>query len=111
MTGVQTCALPICGVTLAVTHTYDVAAAPCAPAFQAALARAAERQGVRPLALPSGAGHDGLAMIALCPIGMLFVRCAGGISHNPAESITEADAGVAVRVLADALLEIAAGSD
>jgi allantoate deiminase len=55
------------------------------------------------LKLPSGAGHDGLALVALCPIAMLFVRCAGGISHNPAEAITEADADVAVRVLADFL--------
>ena len=44
--------------------------------------------GIRPLRLPSGAGHDGLAMVALCPIAMLFVRCEGGISHNPAEAIT-----------------------
>jgi allantoate deiminase len=29
---------------------------------------------------------------------MLFVRCKGGISHNPAESITEADAGAAACV-------------
>ena len=59
--------------------------------------------GIRPRRLPSGAGHDGLAMVALCPIGMLFVRCAGGISHNPAESITTEDADVAVRVLLDFL--------
>jgi len=30
---------------------------------------------------------------------MLFVRCRGGISHNPAESITAADAGVGARTL------------
>jgi len=30
---------------------------------------------------------------------MLFVRCKGGISHNPAESITEADAGAGARTL------------
>ena len=44
-----------------------------------------------------------MAMVALCPIGMLFVRCKGGISHNPAESITMADAEIAVRVLTDFL--------
>ncbi len=32
-----------------------------------------------------------LALAALCPIGMIFVRCAGGLSHSPAESVTEAD--------------------
>ena len=49
--------------------------------------------------LPSGAGHDGMAMIALGPIGMLFVRCKAGISHSPLESVEAADVTVAARVL------------
>jgi allantoate deiminase len=49
--------------------------------------------------LPSGAGHDGMAMIDLADIGMIFVRCEKGISHNPAERITLDDAGTAARVL------------
>ena len=40
-----------------------------------------------------------MAMIDLADIGMIFVRCAGGISHNPAESVTPADAGTGARVL------------
>ena len=47
---------------------------------------AVARTGIQPYRLPSGAGHDGLAMVALCPIAMLFVRCKDGISHNPAEA-------------------------
>ena len=35
--------------------------------------------------VPSGAGHDGVMLSSLTPIAMLFVRCKGGISHNPAE--------------------------
>ena len=50
-----------------------------------AVSAAVERAGVRPLRLPSGAGHDALAMAALCPIGMLFVRCKGGHQPQPAE--------------------------
>jgi allantoate deiminase len=34
-----------------------------------------------------------------CPSGMIFLRCKGGISHNPAESITEADADLGVQAL------------
>jgi len=30
---------------------------------------------------------------------MLFVRCKGGVSHNPAESVTAADVSVAIDVL------------
>ena len=49
--------------------------------------------------LPSGAGHDGMAIDAIADIAMLFVRCKGGISHNPAESITPDDAAAGARVL------------
>ena len=48
--------------------------------------------------LPSGAGHDGMAIVDLVDIGMLFVRCERGISHNPLEAITVEDAGLSARV-------------
>ena len=48
--------------------------------------------------LPSGAGHDGMALIDIAPIGMLFVRCKGGISHNPAEAVTLDDVAAGARV-------------
>lgn len=91
------------GVQLSLLTRYDAPAAACAPPLIEALERSVVRSGVRPLRLSSGAGHDGLAMAALCPVGMLFVRCEGGISHNPAEAITESDADTAVRVLVDVL--------
>ena len=46
-----------------------------------------------------GAGHDAMMVAAICPIAMLFVRCAGGVSHNPEESVTIADVDAAIRVL------------
>ena len=92
------------GVTLDLRTDYVVKAARCAPAMIAALEKSVARCGVRPYLLPSGAGHDGLAIIDLCPIAMLFLRCEGGISHNPAESIRADDADLAVRVLLDFLL-------
>jgi allantoate deiminase len=73
----------------------------CAPWLMRQLERAVERQGVRVRRLPSGAGHDGQAMSAITDVAMLFVRCRGGISHNPAESITREDAGIAARALYD----------
>ena len=39
------------------------------------------------------------SMAALCPTAMLFIRCRGGISHNPAEHVDPADAEVALRVM------------
>jgi acetylornithine deacetylase/succinyl-diaminopimelate desuccinylase-like protein len=84
-------------------QTYEAAAATCEPWLIEQLTASITRAGIKVLRLPSGAGHDGLAMNALCPIGMLFVRCRGGISHNPAESITVEDADVALRVTLDFL--------
>jgi allantoate deiminase len=91
------------GVSFAMRQSYDGPAAVCAPALVEALERSVARQGIRPLRLGSGAGHDGLAMVALCPIAMLFLRCEGGISHNPREAITEADTDIATRILLDVL--------
>jgi allantoate deiminase len=51
------------------------------------------------LQLTSGAGHDAAVMSSLTDVGMLFVRCKGGISHNPAESVTTEDVAVAIDVL------------
>lgn len=89
------------GVDLAVETTHDAAAAPCSPGIRRQIEAAVVRAGVRPLSLPSGAGHDAMAFAGVLPMGMLFVRCAGGISHNPAESITAEDADLSVRILLD----------
>jgi allantoate deiminase len=48
--------------------------------------------------LPSGAGHDAVMLSTIAPIAMLFVRCAGGVSHNPAESVTTEDVAAAIDV-------------
>jgi allantoate deiminase len=71
----------------------------CAPWLIEQLERAVAAEGVRVRRLPSGAGHDGQAIQAIAAVAMLFVRCKDGVSHNPAESITEADAGVGARTL------------
>lgn len=46
--------------------------------------------------LASGAGHDAVMLSTIAPIAMLFVRCAGGVSHNPAESVTVEDVAAAI---------------
>lgn len=69
-----------------------------------AVSDAIEQCGQQPLRLSSGAGHDAMAMAERWPAGMIFVRCKDGVSHNPAESITAADADIAVRVLMRAVL-------
>ncbi len=89
------------GVGIEVEQVQDLAASPCDPAWMAMLEQAVAAQGIAPRRLVSGAGHDAMVMAALCPTAMLFVRCAGGISHNPAERASAADAGVAVAAMLD----------
>jgi allantoate deiminase len=95
------------GVSLVVEPFMDSPATAMAPDLVAALEDAVRSVGVPLLRLPSGAGHDAVAMANLCPAAMLFVRCKGGISHNPAESITVEDADVAARVLVEAVRRLA----
>ncbi len=84
-------------VTIDFPPVWGASTTPCAPWLQAQFAAAIEGERLPVRYLPSGAGHDGMAMIAIADIGMLFVRCKGGISHNPAEAITREDADVAAR--------------
>ena len=88
------------GVTLVATKTHDAPSMPCAPWLADQIRDAIEGEAVSLRSLPSGAGHDGMAIGAIADIAMIFVRCKGGISHNPAEAITAADAETGARVLA-----------
>jgi allantoate deiminase len=77
---------------------------PCAPRLSRLLAQAIEQMGYPLLSLPSGAGHDAVTLSNLTNIAMLFVRCRGGISHHPSESVTAEDVEVAIKVLERFLL-------
>ena len=90
-------------VRVAIAVTHDAPATPCDTRLQAHLARALDDAGLPVLHLPSGAGHDAMAMAALCPAAMLFVRCAGGISHHPAEAVARGDVADALAVTTHAL--------
>ena len=63
------------------------------------LAETVADRGLPVVRLASGAGHDAVALSALTGVAMLFVRCAGGVSHHPDESVDEADVAVALDVL------------
>jgi allantoate deiminase len=90
-------------VDLSLTQTHDAPAVVCSGRLREQLAAAVAAQDVPLRFLPSGAGHDAMAIADLCPVAMLFVRCKGGISHTPEESITAEDAQVAVDVLVEFL--------
>ena len=98
------------GVRVADRVVHELATAPCAPWLMRQIEGAVVAEGLPPFRLPSGAGHDGMAMIAIADIGMIFIRCAGGISHNPAESISAADAALGARVLLRVIADFAPAS-
>lgn len=88
------------GVALRREPLQAMGVAACAPWLVERMARAIAAEGVgRVRRLPSGAGHDGMSLKGMADIVMLFVRCRGGISHNPAEAISAEDAETGARVL------------
>ncbi|MDP0494302.1 MAG: M20 family metallo-hydrolase [Fusobacterium sp. JB021] len=54
---------------------------------------------LHPRIISSGAGHDAQEMSKVTNIGMIFVRCEKGISHNPKESVSLSDINDCVKVL------------
>jgi hydantoinase/carbamoylase family amidase len=77
----------------------DHSAVLCDASLMTRLAEAVAAAGLPVERLPSGAGHDAVVMSEIVPVGMLFVRCAGGISHQPAESVATSDVVAAIDVL------------
>lgn len=98
------------GVTISsIELSHNVRAVPCSPRIQELLAQSVGAVlGAPAKRLPSGAGHDAMIMARATEVGMLFVRCgAGGVSHNPAETVTAEDAGLALEALLDFLRRFA----
>lgn len=92
------------GVSLEKSKRHEVSAAPCAPWLQERLAASIRATGSEPVRLPSGAGHDAMILGDVTDVGMLFVRCgAGGVSHNPAETVSAEDVARATAALLDFL--------
>jgi allantoate deiminase len=69
-----------------------------APDLTEHLAAAAAEAGHDAPLLTSGAGHDAAMMAAITPVAMLFLRCAGGVSHHPDESVRADDVEAAIEV-------------
>jgi allantoate deiminase len=84
---------------LQVDVTHENRTVPCAPWLKDQVSEAIAAEGYRVFELPSGAGHDGMAMIDIADVAMLFVRCRGGISHHPDEHVDLGDVEAAARVL------------
>ncbi len=77
------------------------------PAVLAAGRDACAAEGLPFMELPSRAYHDTLFMARLCPVGMIFIPCRGGVSHRPDEYASPEAIAAGVRVLAGTLAALA----
>jgi allantoate deiminase len=87
------------GIQLSWKLVQDSPTTYCSPRLVQLWQRALVEENYPVFTLPSGAGHDTVVMSTLTEVAMLFVRCRGGISHSPAESVLEADVAAAIVVL------------
>jgi len=71
------------------------------------ITRHAQELGLGSRRMVSGAGHDSLHTAKVAPTAMIFVPCAGGLSHNEEESATPADLAAGANVLLRTALELA----
>ncbi|WP_225182040.1 allantoate amidohydrolase [Pectobacterium aroidearum] len=94
------------GCQFSAEEYYRIAATRCDPALQSILNEAVVQVQGKTLLLPSGAGHDAIAIAERWPVAMLFVRCRGGISHHPDESVTTADVALALQAFYQAVRHI-----
>jgi len=99
------------GLRYSLVETMRGSAAPSDPALQARWERAVAATGTPVHKLPSGAGHDAMKLHEAMPQAMLFVRGGHeGISHNPLETISAADAQLAVEAFLHVLDDLASDS-
>ncbi|MDD7971823.1 M20 family metallo-hydrolase [Roseinatronobacter alkalisoli] len=92
-------------LALNMRRSYAQAATPCDTEMTLALTGAVRAGGGTGMTLASGATHDTSAMADLCPVGMIFTACRGGVSHHPDEYVTPDVMAQAVAALASALAQ------
>ncbi|GBQ89394.1 M20 family metallo-hydrolase [Asaia krungthepensis] len=91
-------------VTLSIRQIWDAPAVPFDRRCIDIVTDSAKEAGYTPREIVSGPGHDAAYMARITPTAMIFVPCRDGLSHNEAESITEAEAEAGANVLLGAIL-------
>jgi len=92
------------GLRFSAEQFYSINATACDPQLQQRFAEGVSTLQAQPMALPSGAGHDAIAIAERWPAAMLFVRCKDGISHHPDESVTVEDVSLATQAYIHSVL-------
>jgi N-carbamoyl-L-amino-acid hydrolase len=79
-----------------------------APALVEGVRQGAKTRGYSCMDVVSGAGHDAVYVASQLPVGMIFVPCKDGISHNEVEDAKPEHLTAGCNVLLDAMLLAAA---
>jgi N-carbamoyl-L-amino-acid hydrolase len=93
------------GVAAAVALVWESPAVHFDAGCVAAVAHGAAALGHPARRIVSGAGHDAAYVARVAPTAMIFVPCAGGVSHNELESAEAAHVTAGANVLLHAVLE------
>lgn len=94
------------GLNYQFTKIMEYSAVACSDRMIRTIGSVLEDHGMKPIQLVSGAGHDAMAVASLTEMGMIFVRCKGGISHHPDETVTPEDMKTGAAVLLDVTLKL-----
>ena len=92
------------GLAGRVDTIWDSPAVKFDPACIAAVRAGVAATGYPAMDIVSGAGHDSVYLSRIAPVGMIFVPCEGGLSHNEAENATPEDIAAGCDVLLHAVL-------
>ena len=93
------------GLEHQVRKVWDSPAVKFDPDCIAAVRKGTEKAGLPSRDMVSGAGHDAAYVARVAPTTMIFVPCAGGLSHNEAESTSFDECAAGTQVLLNAVLE------
>ncbi len=96
------------GISSSVEQAWDMPATTFAPALVETVEASARMLGLRARRMVSGAGHDSLHTARFAPTAMIFVPCAGGLSHNESEYASPEDLAAGANVLLHSILKAAA---
>ncbi len=95
------------GVGCELNEIWDKAPVKFDPDCISAVTGATDSLGYASQQMVSGAGHDACQVCLVAPTSMIFVPCAGGLSHNEQESAEPRDLEAGCNVLLHAMLALA----
>ncbi|PLT35501.1 hydantoinase/carbamoylase family amidase [Bacillus sp. V5-8f] len=93
------------GLEYEIERSINIDPVKCSENIVKTIKEACKSLGIEAPVMISGAGHDAMLLAEITQIGMVFVRCRGGISHQPKEWAEIDDIVTGTQVLYESVLE------